>query len=74
MGSKQPAVDEGWTELDTMSLLKKLLTREEKGYMINPELYIGVGLSGELQPMVGIAGERLWLRSKITGNPQFLSR
>jgi electron transfer flavoprotein alpha subunit len=26
--------------------------------MINPELYVGVGLSGEQQQMVGIAGAK----------------
>jgi electron transfer flavoprotein alpha subunit len=27
--------------------------------MVSPELYIGVGLSGELQHMVGISGAKL---------------
>ena len=48
LGSTRPAVDEGWTELDTMI--------GQSGRMCEPECYIGVGLSGELQHMVGIAG------------------
>jgi electron transfer flavoprotein alpha subunit len=47
LGSTRPAVDEGWTGLETMI--------GQSGKMVNPELYIGVGLSGELQHMVGIA-------------------
>lgn len=46
LGSTRPAVDEGWVELETMI--------GQSGKMVNPELYIGVGLSGELQHMVGI--------------------
>lgn len=48
VGSTRPAVDEGWTELVTMI--------GQSGKMVSPELYIGVGLSGELQHMVGILG------------------
>lgn len=47
LGSTRPAVDEGWTELETMI--------GQSGKMVSPDLYIGVGLSGELQHMVGIA-------------------
>jgi len=50
LGSTRTAVDEGWAELDTM------IGQSEK--MINPELYVGVGLSGEQQQMVGIAGAK----------------
>lgn len=46
LGCTRPAVDEGWAELETMI--------GQSGKMINPELYIGVGLSGEQQHMVGI--------------------
>jgi len=46
LGSTRPAVDEGWTDLETMI--------GQSGKMVSPELYIGVGLSGELQHMVGI--------------------
>ena len=46
LGSTRPAVDEGWTDLETMI--------GQSGKMVNPEFYIGVGLSGEQQHMVGI--------------------
>jgi len=52
-GSTRPAVDEGWTELSTMI--------GQSGIMVNPELYIGVGLSGELQHMVGIVGAKIMI-------------
>jgi electron transfer flavoprotein alpha subunit len=51
LGSTRPVVDEGWAELETMI--------GQSGKMINPELYIGVGLSGELQHMVGIVGAQI---------------
>lgn len=50
LGCTRPVVDEGWAGLDTMI--------GQSGRMISPELYIGVGLSGELQHMVGITGAR----------------
>jgi electron transfer flavoprotein alpha subunit len=50
LGSTRPAVDEGWTELETMI--------GQSGKMVSPEVYIGVGLSGEQQHMVGIVGAR----------------
>jgi electron transfer flavoprotein alpha subunit len=52
-GSTRPAVDEGWTELETMI--------GQSGRMVNPELYIGIGLSGEQQHMVGISGAKLMI-------------
>ena len=51
LGSTRPAVDEGWTELETMI--------GQSGKMVSPELYIGVGLSGELQHMVGVVGAKV---------------
>jgi electron transfer flavoprotein alpha subunit len=51
LGCTRPAVDEGWSELETMI--------GQSGKMVSPELYIGVGLSGELQHMVGIAGSQV---------------
>ncbi len=48
LGATRPAVDEGWAALETMI--------GQSGKMVRPELYIGVGLSGELQHMVGISG------------------
>ncbi|MGD9101668.1 MAG: electron transfer flavoprotein subunit alpha/FixB family protein, partial [Anaerolineae bacterium] len=51
LGSTRPAVDEGWIGLETMV--------GQSGKMTSPELYIGVGLSGELQHMVGIVGAQV---------------
>lgn len=51
LGSTRPAVDEGWTGLETMI--------GQSGKMVSPELYVGVGLSGELQHMVGIVGAKV---------------
>ena len=52
-GSTRPAVDEGWTDLETMI--------GQSGKMVNPDLYIGVGLSGEQQHMVGITGAKVMI-------------
>ncbi len=46
LGSTRPVVDYGWAELETMI--------GQSGKMVSPDLYIGVGLSGEQQHMVGI--------------------
>jgi electron transfer flavoprotein alpha subunit len=46
LGCTRPAVDEGWAELDSMI--------GQSGIMVSPDFYIGVGLSGEQQHMVGI--------------------
>jgi electron transfer flavoprotein alpha subunit len=51
LGSTRPAVDEGWAELETMI--------GQSGKMVSPEVYIGVGLSGELQHMVGVTGAKV---------------
>ncbi len=51
LGCTRPAADEGWSNLDVMI--------GQSGRMINPDLYIGVGLSGELQHMVGISGAKV---------------
>jgi electron transfer flavoprotein alpha subunit len=51
LGCTRPVVDEGWAPLETMI--------GQSGRMVNPELYIGVGLSGEQQHMVGITGAKL---------------
>ncbi len=53
LGCTRPAVDEGWAELDTMI--------GQSGRMVRPDLYIGVGLSGELQHMVGIMDATLMI-------------
>lgn len=52
-GSTRPAVDEGWTDLETMI--------GQSGKMVSPEVYIGVGLSGEQQHMVGISSAKLMI-------------
>ncbi|MEA2110406.1 MAG: electron transfer flavoprotein subunit alpha/FixB family protein [Pseudomonadota bacterium] len=51
LGATRPPVDEGWIELDKMI--------GQSGKMVSPDLYIGVGLSGELQHMVGITGAKV---------------
>jgi electron transfer flavoprotein alpha subunit len=51
LGCTRPAVDEGWADLETMI--------GQSGKMVSPECYIGVGLSGELQHMVGIVGAQV---------------
>lgn len=51
LGCTRPAVDAGWAELETMI--------GQSGKMVSPQIYIGVGLSGELQHMVGIKGAQL---------------
>jgi electron transfer flavoprotein alpha subunit len=53
LGSTRPAVDIGWTELDTMI--------GQSGKMVNPNVYIGIGLSGELQHMVGLVGPKVMI-------------
>jgi electron transfer flavoprotein alpha subunit len=51
LGCTRPAVDEGWSELDAMI--------GQSGKVVSPQVYIGVGLSGDLQHMVGIKGARI---------------
>jgi len=51
IGSTRPAMDIGWAEPESMI--------GQSGKMISPDLYIGIGLSGELQHMVGISGARI---------------
>jgi len=51
LGCTRPAVDEGWAELETMI--------GQSGKMVSPQFYMGVGLSGELQHMVGIKGAQV---------------
>ena len=46
-------MDEGWSELERMI--------GQSGKMTDPEVYIGIGLSGEQQHMVGIAGAKLMI-------------
>ena len=51
LGSTRPVVDYGWAELETMI--------GQSGKMVSPDLYIGVGLSGEQQHMVGITDAKV---------------
>jgi len=51
LGCTRPVVDEGWAPLESMI--------GQSGRMVSPELYIGVGLSGEQQHMVGITGAKV---------------
>jgi electron transfer flavoprotein alpha subunit len=51
LGSTRPAVDEGWTELTTMI--------GQSGKMVSPQLYIGVGLSGEQQHLIGVVDAKV---------------
>ncbi len=53
LGCTRPAVDEGWAELETMI--------GQSGKMVNPETYLGIGLSGEQQHMVGVAGAKVMI-------------
>jgi electron transfer flavoprotein alpha subunit len=53
LGCTRPVVDEGWAELETMI--------GQSGKMVNPQFYLGIGLSGELQHMVGIKGAQMMI-------------
>jgi electron transfer flavoprotein alpha subunit len=53
LGCTRPAVDEGWAELETMI--------GQSGKMISPETYLGIGLSGEQQHMVGVCGANIMI-------------
>ena len=60
LGSTRPAVDEGWAELETMI--------GQSGKMVSPDVYIGVGLSGEQQHMVGITDARIMVAINTDAN------
>lgn len=51
LGCTRPVVDEGWAPLESMI--------GQSGKMVSPEAYLGIGLSGEQQHMVGITGAKL---------------
>jgi electron transfer flavoprotein alpha subunit len=53
LGCTRPAVDEGWAELETMI--------GQSGKMVSPETYLGIGLSGEQQHMVGVGGAKVMI-------------
>lgn len=60
LASTRPAVDAGWTELETMI--------GQSGKVVNPKLYIGVGISGELQHMVGVVGAKAMIAINSDAN------
>jgi electron transfer flavoprotein alpha subunit len=51
LGCTRPAVDEGWAPLDAMI--------GQSGKMVNPEVYLAIGVSGEQQHMAGVTGAKL---------------
>jgi len=51
LGSTRPAVDAGWIDISTMI--------GQSGKIISPEFYIGIGLSGEQQHIVGITNAKV---------------
>jgi electron transfer flavoprotein alpha subunit len=51
LGSTRPAVDEGWIGIETMI--------GQSGRMVNPKLYVGIGISGDQQHMIGITGAKI---------------
>jgi len=53
LGCTRPVVDEGWADLETMI--------GQSGKMVSPQFYLGVGLSGELQHMVGVKGAQIMM-------------
>jgi len=57
LGATRPAVDEGWTELANMI--------GQSGKMVSPQLYIGVGLSGEQQHLVGVVDAKVMVAINI---------
>ena len=48
LGCTRPVVDAGWAGHETMI--------GQSGKMVSPELYLGIGLSGDLQHLIGIMG------------------
>jgi electron transfer flavoprotein alpha subunit len=64
LGCTRPVVDEGWAEHGIMI--------GQSGKMVSPELYIGIGLSGELQHLIGVLGARIMVAvNKDAKSPVF---
>lgn len=64
LASTRPAVDEGWIDISTMI--------GQSGKMVSPEFYIGIGLSGEQQHMVGVIGAKVMVAiNSDTKSPVF---
>ena len=51
LGCTRPVVDAGWAGHETMI--------GQSGKMVSPELYLGIGLSGDLQHLIGVVGARV---------------
>jgi electron transfer flavoprotein alpha subunit len=51
LGCTRPVVDAGWAGHETMI--------GQSGKMVSPELYLGIGLSGDLQHLIGVMGARV---------------
>ena len=66
LGCTRPAVDEGWAKMETMI--------GQSGKMVSPETYIGIGLSGEQQHMVGIAGAQVMIAINCDKNSPVFSQ
>ena len=64
LGCTRPVVDEGWAGHETMI--------GQSGKMVSPELYIGIGLSGELQHLIGVVGSKVMVAiNKDARSPVF---
>jgi len=64
LGCTRPVVDEGWAAHETMI--------GQSGKMVSPDLYIGIGLSGELQHLIGVVGARVMVAvNKDAKSPVF---
>jgi len=64
LGCTRPVVDEGWAEHGAMI--------GQSGKMVCPELYIGIGLSGELQHLIGVVGAKVMVAvNKDARSPVF---
>ena len=60
VGATRPAVDEGWAEHDQMI--------GQSGKTVRPELYVGIGISGDMMHTVGIKGKGI--RVAINQDPK----
>lgn len=60
LGCTRPAVDEGWAGIETMI--------GQSGKMISPQVYVGVGISGDQQHMIGISDARLMVAINSDSN------
>jgi hypothetical protein len=60
VGATRPAVDEGWADMDQMI--------GHSGKSVGPKLYIGVGVSGDMLHMIGVAKAQVIVA--INSDPQ----